>query len=527
MRRLFSILAFFTICICLQNIDGLYANEIESKIGKQPNIILIMTDDHAKNAVSCYGSKINQTPNIDRLAKEGLRFDNSFVTNSICAPSRAVILTGKYSHINGLKDNRDRFNGEQMTFPKLLQEAGYQTAMIGKWHLKSAPQGFDTWKILPGQGDYYNPRFIENGDTIKYEGYVTNLITDFTLQTIDEFDKEKPFCILYYHKAPHRNWMPDIKHLTLYDDVEIPLPETFFDDYKTRSAAAHEQDMEIVNMFTSTDMKIHLAEDQKDYSGGSGSANYNAPKWWADNYNSLTKEQRKAWDAAYDPKNKAFLEANLTGKELAKWKYQRYIKDYLRCVASVDDNIGRLLDYLDNNSLSDNTIVIYTSDQGFYLGEHGWYDKRFMYEESLGMPLIVRYPNEIKPGSTSEEIVLNLDFCPTFLDYAGIDIPQEVQGKSLRPLLQGEVPDNWRESMYYHYYEYPHGWHFVKRHYGVRTKTHKLIHFYNDIDAYELYDLEKDPNELNNIYGKNDIAKIQEELENELVKLRDYYSDDE
>jgi len=280
-------------------------------------------------------------------------------------------------------------------------------------------------------------------------------------------------------------------------------------------------------MFTSTDMKIHLAEDEKDYSGGSGSGNYNAPKWWADNYNSLTEEQRKAWDAAYDPKNKAFLEANLSGKELAKWKYQRYIKDYLRCVASVDDNIGRLLDYLDQNGLTDNTIVIYTSDQGFYLGEHGWYDKRFMYEESLGMPLIVRYPKEIKPGLISEEVVLNLDFCPTFLDYAGIEIPKDVQGESLRPLFLGQIPDKWRQSMYYHYYEYPHGWHFVKRHYGVRTKTHKLIHFYNDIDAFELYDLENDPSELNNIYGKSEVTDIQKELETELVKLRDYYGDTE
>jgi len=527
MKKLFSILILCSLSFSIHNSAGLYAQDAENKGGERPNIILIMTDDHAKNAISCYGSQINQTPNIDRLAKEGLRFDNSFVTNSICAPSRAVILTGKYSHINGLKDNRDRFNGEQMTFPKLLQEAGYQTAMIGKWHLKSVPQGFDTWKILPGQGAYYNPRFIENGDTVKYEGYATNLITDFSLQTLDEFEKDKPFCLLFFHKAPHRNWMPDIKHLTLYDDVEIPLPETFFDDYKTRSAAAREQDMEIINMFTSTDMKIHLAEDEKDYSGGSGSGNYNAPKWWADNYNSLTEEQRKAWDAAYDPKNKAFLEANLSGKELAKWKYQRYIKDYLRCVASVDDNIGRLLDYLDQNGLTDNTIVIYTSDQGFYLGEHGWYDKRFMYEESLGMPLIVRYPKEIKPGLISEEVVLNLDFCPTFLDYAGIEIPKDVQGESLRPLFLGQIPDKWRQSMYYHYYEYPHGWHFVKRHYGVRTKTHKLIHFYNDIDAFELYDLENDPSELNNIYGKSEVTDIQKELETELVKLRDYYGDTE
>jgi arylsulfatase A-like enzyme len=525
MKDLILVIILILMSFSQQNISRLFAGEISTPTQSHPNIILIMTDDHAKNAVSCYGSKINQTPNIDRLAHEGIRFDNSFVTNSICAPSRAVILTGKYSHINGLKDNRDRFNGDQMTFPKLLQKAGYQTAMIGKWHLKSPPQGFNTWKILPGQGDYYNPRFIENGDTVRYEGYATNLITDFSIETLDDFDKGKPFCLLYFHKAPHRNWMPDTKHLTLYDDVEIPLPETFFDDYSTRSAAAREQDMEIINLFTSTDMKIHMPEGAKDYSGGSGADNFNAPKWWARNYNSMTEEQRKAWDAAYEPKNKAFAEANLSGKELAIWKYQRYIKDYLRCVTSVDENIGRLLDYLDKNGLTDNTIIIYTSDQGFYLGEHGWYDKRFMYEESLGMPLIVRYPKEIKPGSISDEIVMNLDFCPTFLDYAGIKIPEDVQGESLRPLLNGQTPDTWRDAMYYHYYEYPHGWHFVKRHYGIRTKTHKLIHFYHDIDAYELYDLKNDPNELNNIYGKSELINIQKELKNELANLRTYYGD--
>jgi arylsulfatase A-like enzyme len=503
----------------------LFAQNTQNSTGERPNIIFIMTDDHAKQAISCYGSKINQTPNIDRLASEGIRFDNSFVTNSICAPSRAVALTGKYSHINGLKDNRDRFDGSQMTFPKLLQKAGYQTAMIGKWHLKSDPQGFDTWTILPGQGAYYNPKFIQNGDTLKYEGYATNLITDFTIQTLDEFDKEKPFCLLYFHKAPHRNWMPDTKHITLYDDEDIPIPDTFFDDYKTRSAAASEQDMKVVNLYNSMDMKIHLAEDEEQYSGGSESYKRQAAIGWHNMYNSLTEEQRKAWDAAYDPKNKAFLEANLSGKELAIWKYQRYIKDYLRCVTSVDENIGRLLDYLDKNRLTQNTIVIYTSDQGFYLGEHGWYDKRFMYEESLGMPLIVRYPKEIAPGSTSNEMVLNLDFCPTFLDYAGIKIPEEVQGESLRQLLRGKAPENWRQSIYYHYYEYPHGWHDVKRHYGVRTKKYKLIYFYNNIEAFELYDLEKDPHELNNIYGAEDYSEIQKEMENELADLRKYYND--
>jgi len=467
-----------------------WSNQAVPKIEPpRPNIIFIMTDDHTKQAMSCYNSLINETPNLDRIAKGGVKFLNSFCTNSICAPSRAVALTGKFSHINGLRDNRDTFDGSQITFPKLLKDAGYRTAVIGKWHLKSEPTGFDTWRILPGQGAYYNPSFIENGDTTKYEGYVTNLITDFALETLDEFGQDDPFCMLYFHKAPHRNWMPDTSHLALYDSVDIPLPETFFDDYKTRTQTAGEQDMEVMNLYNTFDMKIHQAEGEEHYSGGNKVFKTRARQLWQSSYNSLTAEQQAAWDAAYEPKNQAFLEAKLSGQDLAKWKYQRYIKDYLRCVASVDENVGRLLDYLEEKGLAENTIVIYTSDQGFYLGEHGWYDKRFMYEESLGIPLLVRYPQEIKPGSTADEMVMNLDFCPTILDYAGVDIPEAVQGKSLRPILKGETPGQWREEIYYHYYEYPHGWHDVKKHYGIRTKTHKLIQFYGEIETRELFDL--------------------------------------
>jgi arylsulfatase A-like enzyme len=517
-RLLLALFCF--VAVSFQGINDLLGKAKEVSANERPNIIFIMTDDHTKQATSCYGSYINQTPNIDRLATEGTRFDKSFVTNSICAPSRAVALTGKHSHINGVKDNRDIFDGSQMTFPKLLQQAGYQTALVGKWHLTSTPTGFDYWKILPGQGEYYNPRFIEMGDTLRYEGYVTNLITDFAIQTLERFDKEKPFCLLYFHKAPHRNWMPDTKHLTMYDSLEIPLPETFFDDYETRSAAAREQDMEVVNLYNSLDMKIHPSEATKDYSGGKES--FDAQKAWKRVYNSLTNEQRKAWDAAYEPANEAFLEANLSGAELAKWKYQRYVKDYLRCVASVDENIGRLLDYLDERNLAENTVIIYTSDQGFYLGEHGWYDKRFMYEESLGMPLLIRYPKEISAGAVSEDMVLNLDICPTILDYANVPLPDDVQGETLRPLLRGQTPETWRQSIYYHYYEYP-GWHNVKKHYGIRTKKYKLIHFYDDIDANELYDLEDDPHELNNLYGRGQYIEIQLTLENELAELRKYY----
>jgi arylsulfatase A-like enzyme len=484
-----------------------------------------MTDDHTKQATGCYGSIINETPNIDRLADGGMLFTRGFVTNSICAPSRAVALTGKYSHINGLRDNQDTFDGSQITFPQLLQDAGYQTALIGKWHLKTKPTGFDYWKILPGQGAYYNPTFIEMDDTVKHEGYVTNLITDFAISKLRDFEDDKPFCLLYWHKAPHRNWMPDVKHLDLYDDTDIPIPETFFDDYDTRSAAAREQDMEVNNMFTSFDLK--LTPQEGDPLGSGGKQGFDGHKAWKRIYNSLTVEQREAWDAAYGPKNEAFRNLNLTGEELAKWKYQRYIKDYLRCVASVDDNIGRLMDYLDENGLAENTIVIYTSDQGFYLGEHGWYDKRFMYEESFSIPLVVRYPKEIKAGSVTDMMAVNIDFCPTLLDYAGIGIPEDVQGKSLRPILSGEFPEEWRTSVYYHYFQYPKGWHAVKRHYGIRTDRYKLIHFYNDIDEWELYDLKEDPNEINNVYDSNKYFSAQKELHKELEELRKYYDEEE
>ncbi|MHC4659280.1 MAG: sulfatase/phosphatase domain-containing protein [Planctomycetota bacterium] len=442
----------------------------------RPNIIFIMADDHASHALSCYGSSINKTPNLDRLANEGMRFDNCFCTNSICAPSRAVILTGKYSHLNGVIDNLKRFDGGQVTFPKLLQQAGYETAMVGKWHLKSEPKGFDYWNVLPGQGKYHNPQFIEMGQRKRYTGYVTDLITDFCLDWLKQRKSDKPFCLMYHHKAPHRNWQPDEKHAKMYDNVDIPVPETFDDDYKTRSNAALEQEMTIAH---------HL---------------------------------RVPGDTKIKPPE------GLTGRDLEHWKYQRYIKDYLRCVASIDDNVGRLLKYLDESGLTENTVVVYTSDQGFFLGDHGWFDKRFIYEESLRMPLLVRYPKEIKSGSVNRDIVLNLDFAPTFLGFAGVAVPADMQGRSFRSLLGGKTPKDWRTSMYYHYYEYPIV-HMVKRHYGVRTKRYKLIHFYYDIDAWELYDLQKDPNELNNLYGDPAYASITAQLRTELKRLRSQYGD--
>jgi len=467
--------------------------------GKRPNIIFIMTDDHASHALSCYGSKINKTPNLDRLAKEGMLFENCFCTNSICAPCRAVILTGKYSHINGVIDNSKRFDGSQQTFPKLLQKAGYETAIIGKWHLKTDPTGFDYWNVLPGQGTYYNPAMKEMGKQKKYTGYTTDIITDHALKWLKESTGEKPFCLMYHHKAPHRRWEPGPKHLKMYDDVTIPEPDNLFDDYSNRGRAAKEQDMSIEKTMDKIDLKLV------------------APR-------NLTAEQKKLWDAAYNPKNEAFRKANLQGKELVRWKYQRYIKDYLRCIASVDDNVGRLLDYLDESGLAKNTVVFYTSDQGFYLGDHGWFDKRFMYEESLRMPLLVRYSKEIKAGLVNDDIVLNLDFAPTFLDFAGVTKPDDMQGRSIRRVLRRRTPRDWRTSMYYHYYEYP-AVHSVKRHYGVRTQRYKLIHFYHDIDEWELYDLRKDPREMKNVVDVPAYADVVKELKAELKRLRTKFKD--
>jgi arylsulfatase A-like enzyme len=435
------------------------------------NILYIMTDDHAAHALSCYGSKINKTPNLDRIATGGMRFDNCFVTNALCGPSRATLLTGKYSHMNGFRDNKaeSRFDGSQVTFPKLLQKAGYQTAVIGKWHLGSDPTGFDRWSILPGQGRYINPVFLENGQRKVINGYATDVITDKALDFLKTREADKPFCLLYHHKAPHREWTPDAKHAQLYEDEDIPLPQTFDDDYKSRASAAAKQEMTVERHLTPTDLKRPIP-------------------------------------------------AGLEGAALKKWKYQRYIKDYLRCVASVDDNVGRVLDFLDTSGLSENTIVVYTADNGFFLGDHGWYDKRFMYEESLRVPLLVRYPGKIVAGSVSRELVINADFAPTILDYAGLPAPAEMQGRSLRPILEGKTPADWRKSAYYHYYEFPQP-HHVHPHYGVRTDRYKLIYFYT-LKEWELFDLQKDPHELKSVYDDAGYAQVREEMTKELRRVR-------
>ena len=481
--------------LALLTLAGTACREAEPE--RPPNILFVFTDDHASHAISAYGSRINKTPNIDRLAKEGTLFQNCFVTNSICAPSRAVILTGKHSHLNGVVDNRREFDGSQQTFPKLLQQAGYQTAMIGKWHLKTDPTGFDYWEVLIGQGPYYNPPMIRNGTKVDHEGYTTHIITDLALDWLEtKRDKSKPFLLMYQHKAPHRNWSPGPEYLSMYDDVEIPEPPTLFDDYETRGTAARTQEMTVANHFRPSDLKLEPPSN-------------------------LTEQQLELWNAAYGPKNEAFKEANLAGDDLVRWNYQRYIKDYLRSVAAVDDNLGRVLDYLDFNGLAENTVVVYTSDQGFYLGDHGWYDKRFMYEESLRMPLLVRWPEVVKAGAEEANLVQNLDFAPTFLEIAGASIPEDMQGESLVPLLRGQDPSDWRKSVYYHYYEWP-AVHMVRRHYGVRTDRHKLMYYYN-LDEWELYDLGTDQLETQNLYGNADYAGKVGELKIELARLRQLY----
>lgn len=466
----------------------------------RPNILFIMSDDHAAHAISAYGSKVNKTPQLDRLANEGLRLNNCFAVNSICTPSRACILTGKYSHINGVTVF-NRFDGSQWTVAKTLQTAGYHTGMIGKWHLQSDPTGFDYWNVLPGQGVYHDPAFIEMGERKKYPGYATDVITDKSIEFLKNRPQGKPFFLMCHHKAPHRPWDPDEKHAKLYEDVDIPEPETFNDDYATRSPAAAEATMRIDRDLTRRDMKLTPPADLK------GPA-------------------LEAWYSGKDTEMEVTIKGKkkkLSGVALKKWKYQKYMKDYLRCIASVDDNVGRLLDYLDASGLATNTIVIYTSDQGFYLGDHNWFDKRFMYEESLRMPFLIRYPGHIKPRSTSDAMVLNVDFAPTFLEYAGLTAPKEVQGQSFASILGGKTPKDWRKEMYYRYYHYPAD-HKVQPHYGVRTERYKLIYF-NKIDAWELFDLKTDPHELKNVYADPAQAGTVKQLKADLARLRTQLDD--
>jgi arylsulfatase A-like enzyme len=481
-----------------------------------PNIIYMMSDDHGYQAISAYGYGLNKTPHIDKLAEEGMLFHRAFVTNSICGPSRAVMLTGKHSHINGFKDNHSTFDGSQQTVVKLMHDAGYQTALVGKWHLISDPKGFDYWNIVPGQGDYYNPDFIENGNRRKVPGYVTNLTTDFAINWLEKRDTSKPFFLVYQQKAPHRNWMPEEKYYHLFDSTAFPLPANYFDDYNTRTRAAREQEMEIAtDMHYAYDLKLALDLPAEKQTGLAAS--------WQRIYNRMTPDEKKKYEAAYAPSIEAFGKAGLEGQELAKWKYQRYMKEYLRCIQSVDDNVGRLMDYLKSNGLDRNTIIIYTSDQGFYLGEHGWFDKRFMYEESFRTPLIVKWPGVTKKSET-RSMVQNLDFAETILDMAGLPVPSDMQGKSFVPLLKGKQKGNVHDALYYHFYENQE--HKVAKHIGVRTDRYKLIYFYEN-NEWELYDLEKDRSEMNNVFGDPAYKAITEKLKSTLRELKQQYKDPE
>lgn len=526
---------------------------------QRPNIVYIMCDDHAFQCISAYGSPISKlapTPNIDRIAERGMRFDRAFVENSLSTPSRACLMTGLYSNQNGQRQLGEGIDTTRTFFTEQLQQAGYQTAVVGKWHMGCDPKGFDYYHIYNDQGQYYNPQYRGTDTDGKYiveEGYSTDLTTDHALSFIEHRDTNKPFCLLLHHKAPHRNWLANTKYFGMYDNVTFPMPETFYDDYETRGSAVRTQKMSVTkDMRWEQDFKVPEMLDTA-----------NADSW--DSYlslmnevNRMNPEQRIAWGKYYFPRNRRLLEARLTGKELDEWKYQNYIRDYMSVIKSVDESVGRVLDYLDSHGLTENTIIVYTSDQGFYMGEHGWFDKRFMYEESLRTPLLIAYPGHIQPGTVCNKLVQNIDYAPTFLDLAGISKPKELPGRSLTPLFKaGDKVKGWRNSIYYHYYDYP-TYHMVRKHDGVRTDRYKLIHFYGagGLDAVkenkyqrqpgtrehgcmtyltslgyfepkdsavnynELYDLQADPHELNNLYGKPGYEKITKQLQKQLNDYR-------
>lgn len=526
---------------------------------QRPNIVYIMCDDHAFQCISAYGSPISKlapTPNIDRIAQRGMRFDRAFVENSLSTPSRACLMTGLYSNQNGQRQLGEGIDTTRTFFTEQLQQAGYQTAVVGKWHMGCDPKGFDYYHIYNDQGQYYNPQYKGTDTDGKYiveEGYSTDLTTDHALSFIEHRDASKPFCLLLHHKAPHRNWLANTKYFGMYDNVTFPMPETFYDDYETRGSAVRTQKMSVTkDMRWEQDFKVPEMLDTA-----------NADSW--DSYlslmnevNRMNPEQRIAWGKYYFPRNRRLLEAHLTGKELDEWKYQNYIRDYMSVIKSVDESVGRVLDYLDSHGLTDNTIIVYTSDQGFYMGEHGWFDKRFMYEESLRTPLLIAYPGHIQPGTVCNKLVQNIDYAPTFLDLAGVSKPKELPGRSLTPIFKaGDKVKGWRNSIYYHYYDYP-TYHMVRKHDGVRTDRYKLIHFYGagGLDAVkenkyqrqpgtrehgcmtyltslgyfepkdsavnynELYDLQADPHELNNLYGKPGYEKITKQLQKQLTDYR-------
>lgn len=521
MGKLAQILCFLIVLISCKK-----GNKEESKnINNRPNIVFIMADDHAVQAISAYKhelSKYAPTPNIDRIAEEGVIFNRSYCTNSICGPSRAVILTGKHSHINGFRQNGNIFNGDQPTLPKMLKKVGYETGLVGKWHLHGLPQGFDYWEILNDQGNYYNPDFIQQNennknkiDTTKVEGYVTDLITEKSIYWLKKRKaKNKPFYLMVHHKAPHRNWMPALRHVNKYDSINFPLPDTYFTEHLESQASKEQLQTIYKDMYEGHDLKM-----SKDYRSDELAHNP-----WSNDFDRMTIEQRKSWDIAYEQKNNDFHELNLYGKELAKWKGQRYFQEYLATIAAVDEGVGEILDYLKKTGLDKNTIVVYTSDQGFYLGEKGWFDKRYMYEESFRMPLLMKFPERIKSRTETNALIQNLDFAPTLLDFANAnEFNAEMQGESFKPVLDGKInDDDFRDVIYYHYYDFP-AFHMVKKHYGIRTKRYKIMHFYDDIDSWEFYDLKNDPSELTNLIHHKNYKTIIKTLKTKLDSVQKKY----
>lgn len=503
-----------------QSADKPVVSKPATQVRKRPNIIFIMSDDHAQAAVSAYGERIGElapTPNIDRIARNGAIFENSFVTNSLCGPSRATMLTGQFSHMHGFTQNGQKFDNAAWNWPRELGRAGYDTALFGKWHLNYSPEGagIGTWKVLDDQGKYYNPDIISPDGKSVVEGYATDIVTDHSIAWLEKArEPAKPFALMIHHKAPHRNFMPAIRHLQKYLGTEFPVPTNYFDHYDGRPAA-EAQEMNIYrDMYEGHD--LHMTTE-----AGSSELRFDR---WPDDFRRMTEEQRGAWDAAMQRDNDAMNAADLQGRELALWKYQRYLDQYLATVAAVDDSVGRVLDWLESSGEMDNTIVVYTSDQGFYLGEHGWFDKRFMYEQSMRTPLVVQYPGRIAPGTRISAAVQNVDYAPTFMDIAGLGNRQTIQGRSLTPLFDGSAPADWRKDIYYHYYEYP-GFHSVRAHYGIRTDRYKLMRFYGDIDQWEFYDLQSDPDEMHNRIADPSQQQLIVQLKRRLKSLRAQYQD--
>ena len=481
---------------------------------ERPNIVFVFSDDHACRAISAYGGEWNTTPNIDRLAAEGALFRNNFCGNSICGPSRATVLTGLHSHANGFRQNGDQFDGGQTTFPKLLQAAGYATAMIGKWHLSSDPTGFDHWEVLPGQGQYYNPDLRSADGRRRIEGYCTDVVTDLALEWLEsQRETDQPFLLMCQHKAPHRPWLPGPDELDLYADADWVPPGTLFDDHSGRGPASAAHAMGVDEHLTfAYDLQVPLAEDERLRRA------YDAA------IRRMTPAQLERWNARFEAENEEFVAAGLEGRELVRWKWRRYMQNYLRCVAGVDKSVGRILDWLEENGLAENTIVVYSSDQGFYLGEHGWFDKRWVYEESMRMPLVARWPAKIPAGTVVDALTQNIDFAPTFLDVAGVDVPESMHGRSLVPLFDGTRPDDWRDTLYYRYYEAG-GEHQVAAHVGVRAANDKLVHFHEPrYDYWEYFDLGSDPHEMHNRYGDPAVADRVAELKAELARLERQYN---